>query len=97
MRRLIRRAVRYGADFKIAEKVIDIYKDIYPELKNKEKILDELKKKKKNLKTLDVGLKEFKKLISGKFGEMILMSDEKNILLILILLILFQSVEKICL
>ena len=33
LRRLIRRAVRYGADFKIAEKVIDIYKDIYPELK----------------------------------------------------------------
>lgn len=80
LRRLIRRAVRYGADFKIAEKVIDIYKDIYPELKkNKEKILDELKKEKEKFeKTLDVGLKEFKKLISGKFGEMILMSDEKE-------------------
>ncbi|MEK7635421.1 MAG: alanine--tRNA ligase [Patescibacteria group bacterium] len=66
LRRLIRRAVRYSKDLdltKLAEKIIEIYKDIYPELlKNKEKILDELKKEKEKFeKTLESGMKEFEK------------------------------------
>jgi alanyl-tRNA synthetase len=64
LRRLIRRAVRYGADFSLAEKVIEIYKDTYPELsKNKEFILKNLEQEKgKFEKTLENGLKEFNKI-----------------------------------
>lgn len=63
LRRLIRRAMRYGADFSLAEKIIDIYKDVYPELlKNKEKILENLKTEKEKFeKTLENGLKEFER------------------------------------
>lgn len=66
LRRLIRRAVRYGKDADLAglaSRVVDIYKDIYPELSNnKEKILDELNKEKEKFeKTLVHGLKEFEK------------------------------------
>jgi alanyl-tRNA synthetase len=63
LRRLIRRAVRYGADFNIAEKIIEIYKNVYPELlKNKEIILNNLKKEKEKFdKTLEQGMKEFEK------------------------------------
>ena len=63
LRRLIRRAVRYGADFNMAEKVIEIYKDVYPELlNNKERILESLKKEKEKFeKTLEQGMKEFEK------------------------------------
>ena len=63
LRRLIRRAVRYGADFSLAEKVIDIYKDVYPELlKNKEKIFASLKLEKEKFETtLEKGMKEFEK------------------------------------
>jgi alanyl-tRNA synthetase len=63
LRRLIRRAVRYGANFNIAEKIIEIYKDVYPELlKNREKILESLNKEKEKFnKTLEQGMKEFEK------------------------------------
>jgi alanyl-tRNA synthetase len=47
----------------IAKVVIDIYKDVYPELeKNKEKIFEELEREEKRFKkTLERGLKEFEK------------------------------------
>jgi len=80
LRRLIRRSLRFGrilgikekASLEIAETVINIYKDVYPEVyKNKEFIFKELIKE-KNLfnKTLDRGLKELNeikgKTITGK-------------------------------
>ncbi len=80
LRRLIRRAVRYGKllgiekDFTIsvAEIVIQNYGDFYPELrKNKANIFDELGKEENKFRiTLENGLKQFNKLssaaISGK-------------------------------
>ena len=74
LRRLIRRAVRYGRILgvknfttRIVESVFDIYDD-YEELqKNKKHILDELKKEEERfLSTLEKGISKFKKLISGK-------------------------------
>ena len=72
LRRLIRRAVRYGKQlginniftFKVAEEVIKIYQEAYPELKkNKEFIIDQLgKEEEKFLETLEKGLKEFEKM-----------------------------------
>ncbi|MEX1376653.1 MAG: alanine--tRNA ligase [Eubacteriales bacterium] len=72
LRRLIRRVVRRGANlswengnaWKIASVVIDIYKDVYPELvQNKSRIHDELNKEEaKFAKTLQRGLKEFEKV-----------------------------------
>ncbi len=49
LRRLIRRAVRYGKQlgindiftFKVADAVIDIYRDVYPELKEKKDFIEE--------------------------------------------------------
>jgi len=71
-RRLIRRAIRYGKilgidqEFtpKIAQAVIQIYQDVYPEIKNNQQfIFDELKKEEaKFRKTLERGLKELDKL-----------------------------------
>ncbi|MBU3925986.1 alanine--tRNA ligase [Patescibacteria group bacterium] len=78
LRRLIRRAIRHGKLLgiekffinKIAESVIDIYKEQYPELLNNElEIMNELEKEdEKFRKTLDQGIKEFNKLkeITGK-------------------------------
>ncbi|MFC1625388.1 alanine--tRNA ligase [Patescibacteria group bacterium] len=71
LRRLIRRVVKQGEISKIAEIIIEIYKDFYPELeKNKEKILKEVEKEKESFeKTLKKGEKELGKLgqkISGK-------------------------------
>ncbi|HOW60336.1 MAG TPA: alanine--tRNA ligase [Candidatus Moranbacteria bacterium] len=77
LRRLIRRAIRYGKllggenNFtkEIAEVVIEMYKNFYKELENnKEKIFEELEKEENKFrKTLEQGLKEFNKLpfISG--------------------------------
>ncbi|MBU1102429.1 alanine--tRNA ligase [Patescibacteria group bacterium] len=69
IRRLIRRAVRYGKQlgieniftFKVAEVVIEIYKDIYSELRNnKEFIVNQLvKEEEKFKKTLERGIKEY--------------------------------------
>ena len=77
IRRLIRRAARYGKQLginsifasKIAEGVIDMYQDAYPELiKNKDFIINQLVKEEEKFKeTLERGLKEFERLekISG--------------------------------
>jgi alanyl-tRNA synthetase len=78
LRRLIRRAIRYGNILgirnnfakQIAEVVIGMYKSFYPELeKNKETIFVELEKEENKFrKTLESGLREFNKLseVSGK-------------------------------
>ena len=72
LRRLLRRAIRYGNLLKmpngflspLAEVVIDIYKEFYPELKkNKSKILEEIKKEEEKFeKTLEGGVKEVHKV-----------------------------------
>ncbi len=72
LRRLIRRAVRYGKQlgindiftFKIAELVIDNMQSVYPELKkNKDFIINQLvREEEKFAKTLEHGLKEFEHL-----------------------------------
>jgi len=73
LRRLIRRAVRYGKELgiqnfaiKIAEPIFRIYDD-YPKLKNKSQILKELEKEELNFeKTLEKGLNRFKKMSLDK-------------------------------
>ncbi len=70
LRRLIRRAVRYGKQlgisniftFKVAKVVIEIYKDIYPELKENKNFIEEqlVREEEKFVKTLERGLKELK-------------------------------------
>ncbi len=71
LRRLIRRAVRYGKQlgindiftFKIANVVIEIYKNIYPELKENKNFIEEqlVREEEKFTATLERGLKEFEK------------------------------------
>ena len=71
LRRLIRRAVRYSKQLniiqnftiKLAEEVIKIYENVYPEIKkNKEFIFNELEKEEEKFyQTLEKGLKEFNK------------------------------------
>ncbi|MDD5121650.1 MAG: alanine--tRNA ligase [Patescibacteria group bacterium] len=71
-RRLIRRAIRCGRQlgmnfvftFKIAEEVIKIYQDIYPELrKNKDLIINQLVKEEEKFgKTLEKGIQEIRKI-----------------------------------
>ena len=75
VRRLIRRAVRHGRVLglkenfcsRIAEEVMEIFKDVYPEInRNREFILDELAKEESKFRnTIEQGLKEFDKLLSG--------------------------------
>ena len=76
IRRLIRRAIRYGRQLDIKEKlwikkialiVVDDYREIYPELnRNRNKILKEIEKEgEKFEKALEKGLKEFKRIESG--------------------------------
>lgn len=76
VRRLIRRALRYGRQLgitasawisEIAEIVINEYQDIYPELKdNRIFIIENLdKEEEKFSRTLEKGLQEFNKLSSG--------------------------------
>lgn len=72
LRRILRRAIRYGKllnlqkNFLIPliQKVIEIYKDIYPEIKSKETdILTIIQKEEEKFeKTLEIGLKKFEKL-----------------------------------
>lgn len=79
LRRLIRRAIRYGKQIgiedvflhKIAETVINLYKDVYPELKkNKDFIFEQLiKEEEKFKKTLIKGLKELERLVSRKYKD----------------------------
>lgn len=80
LRRLLRRGIRYGKLLSLpkgfliplAEKVIDFYKDVYPELNfSKDNVLNTIRnEEEKFLKTLDNGLKHFEKIanknISGK-------------------------------
>lgn len=70
LRRLIRRAIKHGRHLKIksftpliAQTVIDIYKNIYPELlANRDFIIDNLKQEEEKFeKTLEHGLREFEK------------------------------------
>src|SRR3989344_679651 len=79
LRRLIRRAIRYGRILgiksfvdKITEPIFEIYDD-YNCLKNRDKIIEELKKEENRfLETLENGIKEFEKItrenneLSGK-------------------------------
>ena len=72
LRRILRRAIRFGKllnlpkNFLIplAQKVIEIYKDIYPEVKSKEAdILTVIQKEEEKFeKTLNLGLKQFEKI-----------------------------------
>ncbi len=78
LRRLIRRAVRFGKQLGISDDIIftpeiskiyiEQYKEFYPELeRNKDKILEELKKEEIKFKeTLENGLKEFNKITESK-------------------------------
>jgi len=73
LRRILRRAIRYGKILKLpknfliplAQKVIEIYKEVYPEVKSKETdILTIIQnEEEKFAKTLERGLKEFEKLV----------------------------------
>lgn len=94
LRRLIRRAVRYGKligiekDFtvSIAEIVIQNFGDFYPELKKqRESIFAELKKEEEKFRsTLEKGLKEFNKAIdnhlSSEDGFNLLQEDSSKII-----------------
>jgi alanyl-tRNA synthetase len=72
LRRILRRAARYGKILNLpkhflialAKKVIEIYEDVYPELKSKEeKILTVIQQETEKFeKTLDLGLKRFDKI-----------------------------------
>jgi len=78
LRRLIRRAVRFGKQLGISDNIIftpeiskiyiEQYKEFYPELsRNKERILEELMKEEVKFKeTLENGLKEFNKITESK-------------------------------
>jgi alanyl-tRNA synthetase len=87
VRRLIRRAVRHGRVLglkenfcsQVAEEVIAIFKNVYPEVeRNREFIMNELAKEESKFRnTVEQGLKEFEKLLAGfqmafeKMGERI--------------------------
>ncbi len=74
LRRLIRRAIRYGKvigiydfTFKVAEPVFEIYNDYESLKKNKISILEELKKEEERFNlTLEKGLRKFGKFAEGK-------------------------------
>lgn len=81
LRRLIRRAVRFGNRLnlskgdltKIAEVYIDLYSDVYTELNvNRNKIIEELtKEEEKFLRTLVGGEKEFARVVDRLTGDVI--------------------------
>lgn len=85
LRRLIRRAIRYGKLLEarkgfiipISKRVIEIYKDLYPEIKKKEEdIMVILEKEEERFeKTLKGGLKELEKLFKIK-KERVLKGEE---------------------
>ena len=83
LRRLIRRAIRFGRELgledftpQIAQVVVDEYGDVYPELRAAEaKIADELSREETEFtRTLARGRREFEKVIAG-----VLERDEKRI------------------
>jgi alanyl-tRNA synthetase len=97
LRRLLRRAVRHGRTLNmpenfllpVAETVIDIYKEFYPELeKNRDRILEEIKKEEekfekalgKGLKVLSDIKKEIIKLSNILIREKKLTDEEKKFL-----------------
>ncbi len=73
LRRLIRRAIRYGKQlgineifiFKVADRIIDMYRDIYPELHKSRDFIEEqlVREEEKFGRTLDRGLKEFNRFV----------------------------------
>lgn len=75
VRRLIRRAVRYGKQIgitqnfaaQIVEAVVAIFADVYPELsRNKEFVILEIEREEAKFRnTIEQGLKEFEKLVNG--------------------------------
>ena len=74
MRRLMRRAIRHGKTIGIeenfthiiAKKVIHLMSDIYPEIQHEEEILQTFQLEEERFrKTINHGLKEFDKLLSG--------------------------------
>ncbi|MFA6697057.1 MAG: alanine--tRNA ligase [Eubacteriales bacterium] len=87
LRRLIRRAIRFslkigipeGMLAKVAEAVVDQYKDAYPELsKNKATIIEELRLEEERFqRTIKQGLREFDKLINRLKGDDKTISGEK--------------------
>jgi len=74
LRRLIRRAVRYGKELgmksftqEVAKPIFKIYDDYKEVEKNRDKILEELEKEEKRfLETLEKGLRQFKKMSLDK-------------------------------
>ncbi|MDP1629706.1 MAG: alanine--tRNA ligase [bacterium] len=77
LRRLIRRAVRHGKQldinnvftFKIAEEVVKVYQDVYPELRSRKDFIEEqlAREEEKFGETLESGLREARKRkITGK-------------------------------
>ncbi|MBU1290085.1 alanine--tRNA ligase [Patescibacteria group bacterium] len=81
VRRLIRRAIRYGrllgidgGDWmkKLAAVVLDDYKDVYPELDKKREfvIKNIVEEEEKFSRTIERGLKEFEKVAGGKISGM---------------------------
>ena len=79
LRRVLRRAIRYGKVLKmpenflisLAQKVVEIYQDVYPEVKSNETdILTIIQNEEEKFeKTLERGLKEFDKLTKDISGE----------------------------
>ncbi len=75
VRRLIRRAVRHGRNLglkenfcsQVAQEVIKIFQDVYPEIKrNQEFVLTEMSKEESKFRnTIESGLKELEKLLDG--------------------------------
>jgi len=76
LRRVLRRTIRYGKILKLpdnfsidlAQKVIEIYQQVYPEVKSRqEEILTVIEKEEEKFeKTLERGLKEFDRLVQEK-------------------------------
>ncbi|MDP2945899.1 MAG: alanine--tRNA ligase [bacterium] len=81
LRRLLRRAIRYGRVLNLdknfliflAQKVIEIYKEFYPELSiKKEDVLTVIQKEEEKFsKTLERGLKELEKILTDKTNKII--------------------------
>lgn len=96
LRRLLRRAIRYGKLLRmpegflipLAKKVIEIYKEVYPEilLKENDVLIVIQKEEDKFEKTLDEGLKKSKKVIDikvpisvDKYTKIMQITDKKEI------------------
>jgi len=88
LRRILRRAIRYGKILNLSEnfliplgqKVIEIYKDVYPELKSKETdILTAVQNEEEKFeKTLEEGLKEYNSIFSWWDKKIAMLDKEKT-------------------